>query len=244
MKMKATSTIISLAVCVTLALAQDDAPPPGLAGVPGPKKPDCSAVLCLKPQCADPVTPPGKCCSSCANSKCKFRGCVQYEPNNQVRWLPDPCKICSCFKGKEICGAIGCQGFPGPDPCFGRPLTKVGFRPSVCCPRCNFGVREQACKAVPDKRRSFSISHKGGRCTGSVIEHKCDKIGYRKGGKKFRCQAVRRNRYVTLRGSRCNPFSRIAYNDVLFCRAVKDATLRGAEGCDKFIRVFGARGPK
>lgn len=211
--------MILLAICIVLTAAQDGPPPPGPSppkvGVPGPR-----------PECRN-----------------KIRGCVQYEPNNYVRWLPSPCKICNCFKGKEVCGLIGCQGFPGPDPCFGRPLTKVGYRPSVCCPRCDFGVPEQACRAVPDKRRSYSISHKGGRCTGTVIEHKCDKIGYRKGGEKFRCVPVQRTRYVSLRGPRCNPFSRIGYSDVTYCRAVKDDTLRGAEGCDKFIRVVGVPGP-
>ncbi len=224
--------LVILSLCFFQALAN----PSGPSGSSGPPGPDCSRVLCQKPLCANPVTPPGKCCPSCDNSQCKFGGCVQFEPGNRVQWKPDPCTTCSCFQNQTVCAAIGCAGPPGPDPCFGRPLTSVGFRPSVCCPRCDFGVPEQACRAVPSKRRSFSLNHGGGTCTGSVIERQCDKIGFRKRGRKFRCVPVRRTRSVSLKGPNCSPFTKLLYKNVIYCRAVLDNSLTNAEGCDKIIR--------
>lgn len=207
------------------------------AGRDAPPPKNCKKVHCPTPLCADPVTPPGQCCPSCAHSECKFGGCVQYEPKTSftpVRWLPDPCTICHCRDGQTVCGAIGCPGFPGPDPCFGRPLLPVGSTPSVCCPRCDFGVPETACRAVPSTRKTFSIQHGTSTCGGQIIQHKCDKVGYRKNGKIFRCQPVMGNRYVSVLG--CGPFTRVAHEDVRYCRAVRDDSLTGAEGCDLIVR--------
>ena len=211
----------------------------GPVGFPGPIGPPdpCRNVVCRQAQCADPVTLPGKCCPSCANSKCQFEGCVQLLPT--PRWLPTPCKICYCFNGVKTCGAIGCPGFPGPDPCFGNPLTGVGSTPSVCCPRCDFGVPETSCRAVPYKRKSYTLEHGSTTCSGQIEQHRCDKIGYRKDGKLFRCEAVMGTRYPSISG--CDPFTRIAHRDVRYCRAVEDPTLSGAEGCD-FIAKLSPKG--
>lgn len=211
----------------------------GADGPDGPRPPNCKKVVCSRALCADPVTPPGKCCPSCAGSKCKFEGCVQLRPT--LRWLPEPCKICFCRDGKTLCGAIGCPGFPGPDPCFGRPFTKVGSTPSVCCPRCDFGVPETSCRAVPYRRMPYTLKQGGKTCSRRVTLHRCDKQGYRKDGKIFRCQAVRLNRYVSIGG--CDPFTRIAYRDTRYCRAVQDDSFSSAEGCDFIVRPKPPIGP-
>lgn len=236
----ATFVLVATGPSLTAGQVGPPGPPPD-----GPPPKRCSNVNCPTPLCADPITPPGKCCPTCALSKCKFEGCVQFHPNSPfapVRWLPEPCEICHCQGGKKLCGAIGCSGFIGPDPCFGRPLTPVGPTPSVCCPRCDFGVPETACRAVPFKRKPFSIQHGGSTCSGEVTQHKCDKIGYRKNGKMFRCEAVERNRYVSVSGNGCDPFSVIAHRDVRYCRAVEDDDLFGAEGCDLIVRPGFPRG--
>lgn len=211
----------------------------GLVGLPGPPPPNCEDTpQCPTPLCADPVTPPGQCCPSCANSKCKFEGCVQFHPNSRfapVRWLPEPCKICFCLGGETTCGVIGCPGFVGPDPCFGRPITPVGSSPSVCCPRCDFGVPETSCRAVPATRKPFTIQQGTSSCSGEITEHECDKIGYRRAGKLFRCVAVKRNRHVSVSGSGCDPFTMVVHRDVSRCRAIQDNTLTEAEGCDLLV---------
>ena len=71
---------------MSLSMAQKDASgpvggPAGRDGVPNP----CRGVRCQRPQCADPVKIRGKCCPFCRKSKCKFRRCVQYEPNKKKK---------------------------------------------------------------------------------------------------------------------------------------------------------------
>ena len=212
--------IITFAVCITLAMAQ---------------KSRQSNVICPQPLCADPVIQPGESCPSCSKSQCMFRGYIQYEPNQKVTWMPDPCMRCRCYRGREICAMYGCNGYPETaNQCLNSgPLTKLGYRPYVCCPRCDFGVPEQACLAVPSKWKSFStMNGHGNRCSGTAIEYKCDKAGYRKGGKKFRCVEERRRSKLNLTGFRCKPMS---YYGVVSCKAVEDPTLKRAEGCDMYI---------
>ncbi len=62
----------------------------------GPRPVDCSIVLCARPLCANPATPPGQCCPSCEDSNCKFEGCVNFDEEFGPRWQPNPCKICQC----------------------------------------------------------------------------------------------------------------------------------------------------
>ena len=124
---------VFLAFCV---MAQKDPPGPvGSHGPIGPPVPNCRGVSCPRPQCADPVKIRGKCCPSCSKSKCKFRGCVQYEPKNKVIWRPDPCTKCECRKGNELCGSYGCLAKPpGPSrECFGRHCSAAT---PVACDSC------------------------------------------------------------------------------------------------------------
>ena len=39
---------------------------------------DCSAVLCLRPECDNPIRPPGQCCSICPDGKCSH--CLAFVP--------------------------------------------------------------------------------------------------------------------------------------------------------------------
>ena len=190
--------------------------------------PSCKNVKCLQPMCADPVTLPGKCCPSCSKSKCKFSGCVQYEPNNGVTWRPSPCKLCYCHEGEELCLMYSCIH---PNNCHYGGVTKVGYKPDICCPRCNYSVPEQECRAVPYKEKYCSTYLNGNQCFGTAIEYKCDKIGYRKGGKKFRCVEERGKMHAFM-GAKCDP---IAYNTVTSCKAVEDPTLSHVEGCDYYV---------
>ena len=43
-----------------------------------------------------------------------------------------------------------------------RPNIQVGYHPHVC------------------SRRTFSLNHKEGHCTGTVIDFKCDIVGYQR----------------------------------------------------------------
>ena len=180
-------------------------PPTGPTGPIGPTgPPGCANVICPRPLCADPVTPPGSCCPSCAQSKCRLEGCVQLRP--QLRWLPEPCKICFCINGRTQCGAIGCLPL-FPESCFGYPIIPVGSTPSVCCPRCDFGVPETSCKAVPFQTKPFTISHGTSTCSGEILQQKCDKAGFRRGGKLFRCEPRFTSRFVSVSGRGCDPFT-------------------------------------
>ncbi len=181
------SSIITLSISLLLLLVV------GLgltsAGAPSPPKgcPQCAGVKCRTPLCADPVTPPGQCCPTCANSQCKFEGCVQLLP--EVSWRRVPCQRCRCMNGKTICGQrdypfttnrpFPFNLLPQPEDCFGNPVLPFPASPSVCCPRCDFGVPENECQVVPSERRSVSLSVGSSTCSGSFVEHKCviEKMG-------------------------------------------------------------------
>ena len=209
-------------------------PDPTGATAPGPEPTgptaplSCANVVCARPLCADPETPPGSCCPSCAQSECKFEGCVQLRP--QLQWRPEPCMICRCNNGKRMCGSMGC---PGPLECFGNPIIPALSSPSLCFPRCDFGVPEAGCKAVPFRTKPFTLSHSSSTCAGEIIQHQCDKIGFRKNGKLFRCKAQFASRYVPV--SDCDPFMRVSHRDVKYCRPVRDETVDGADGCDFIV---------
>ena len=108
---------------------------------------------------------------------------------------------------------------PGRCPVAG--VTKVGYKPNICCPRCDYNVPEQECRVVPIKENYYSAYLDGNHCFGTAIEYKCDKIGYRKGGKKFCCVEERGLMHVFM-GTKCYP---IFYKTVVSCKAVEDPTL-------------------
>jgi len=192
----------------------------------------CQNTACPQPLCANPVTQSGECCPSCRESRCKFKGCVQFEPNNEVRWWPEPCKVCNCYGGREICMMYSCTMIENvyKNCLVTTPPTKVGYRPYVCCPRCEYHVPEKACKLVPSEIKKISIPDTNPECCGTYTDYKCDKVGFRKDQKKFRCMEERRNLNVTTQG--CNT---VVYNAAVTCTTLEDPTLKNAEGCDLYI---------
>ena len=107
----------------------------------------------------------------------------------------------------------------------------MGYKLDSCCPRCDYNIPEQECHAVPNNNKYYSTYLDGHHCFGTAIEYKCDKVGFRKGGKKFRCVEERGEMHVFM-GAKCDP---IAYNVVFSCKAVEDPTLSYAEGCDYYV---------
>ncbi len=118
----------------------------------------------------------------------------------------------------------------------------------MCCPRCDFGVPENECQVVPSRRRSFNISLGSSMCSGNIVEHKCDKNGYRENGKLFRCEPTSVTRSTTLQGSGCDILTGITYEDVGFCTAVEadptDTSLGNLDGCDIIVPIIPPEGPR
>ncbi|CAH1799634.1 unnamed protein product [Owenia fusiformis] len=96
--------------------------------------PDCSSVVCVKPDClpGNPTyTPAGKCCPLCKRG-CSKNG-VFYDPNDKMP-SSGPCEHCTCAdKGNgtysEQCFIQGC---PNPGPCYERPEGVCCARPVPC----------------------------------------------------------------------------------------------------------------
>ena len=141
--------------------------------------------------------------------------------------MPGPCKLCYCLEGEEVCIMYRCM-YPGM--CHYGGVTKAGYKPDICCPRCKYNVPEQECRVVPYNEKYYSTYVLGNQCFGKAIEYKCDKVGYRKGGKKFRCVEERGEMHVFM--GKCYP---IPYNTVVSCKAVEDPMLSHAEGCDDYV---------
>lgn len=193
--------------------------------------PDCSAVLCHAPSCANPVTPPGECCPSCRTSRCLLKGCVNRR-QGEVVWQPDPCTFCQCLDNRPLCAAISCA-FPTPEDCLGFP---VKTNPWECCPSCAFGFPPNSCNVVPRPfgGRNLTVSDGGGgkTCGKRVALSTCDKAGYRAdNGDKFQCVASTGRRLVEF-GEDC-PLNLASYMDVVKCNAVRndDVTV----GCNTVV---------
>ena len=67
---------------------------------------ECQSILCPDTTCANPVTPPGECCPTCAdtlvNSYCEYEGDGRKHPAGTT-WHPyippwgfSKCTICTC----------------------------------------------------------------------------------------------------------------------------------------------------
>ena len=195
--------------------------------------PDCSHVTCPRPLCANPKYKPGDCCATCEDSLCKFEGCVSFLTDGQVQWAPSPCSLCQCNKelNQKYFGVTDCY-FIREEDCFGYPVVT---KPDECCPRCDFGVPDDTCQVVPQilGKQDISVSATPGysSCNKTIIKKTCDKIGFRSGGKKYRCSQVEGRRVVRF-DQNC-PLSWGVYNDVTSCRAVEDDDL--VVGCDLVV---------
>ena len=199
--------------------------------VPAMTVSNCQNNDCPQPLCANPAIQPGECCPSCRESKCQFKGCVQFETNNKVRWWPEPCSVCSCYGGRDICMMYSCMNIENvyQECLVTTPPTKVGYRPYVCCPRCEYHIPENACELVPSEIKNFSTPDGNPECRGTYTDYKCDKVGFRKDRKKFRCTEERIDINITRKG--CNS----VYNTAVSCTVTEDPTLMYAEGCDLYI---------
>jgi hypothetical protein len=195
---------------------------------------DCSTVLCARPLCANPVTPEGECCPSCENSNCKFKGCVNFLPGGGVQWAENPCFVCQCDvkSNQQFCFIIDCF-FPTKEQCFGRPVIT---RPNECCPTCDFGIPKRRCGLVPQlfgrENITVSSSTTNRNCTEEVVKRGCDKIGFRAGKKRFRCQPVKGKRRVEF-DDNC-PLCDARYTDNVRCKRVRDDDL--IVGCDFIVK--------
>lgn len=189
----------------------------------------CIRSSCPKPVCANPILVYGECCPSCAHSHCKFEGCVQYEPGGKVRWWPKPCLTCRCFGNYKLCSGPMC-GRPTKCPANGV-ITKLGYKPYKCCPYCDYGVPEQECQPVPTENME-QFHDEQGNCSGSYPLHKCDKIGFRRHGRKFRCMESWGERQVNGTGEGCGAFT---YRDVVSCELKEDQYVYNTLGCDMYV---------
>ncbi len=210
------------AIIVGVAVQNEKRPVPPL---------DCSLVLCARPLCANPVTPPGECCPSCDDSNCKFEGCVNFNDEFGTEWRPNPCKICRCDveNNQQFCGIIDCFFLKEKD-CNGYPVIT---RPGECCPSCDFGTPEIGCHVVPQilSKRNITVTQSRGfkpSCTIEVQKHTCDKFSFGFRGKKFRCDPISKRRLV--RFEKNCPLVWGVREDVTYCKAVEDKTL--TIGCD------------
>ena len=169
---------------------------------------ECNRDECPPALCADPVRPEGECCETCVNSSCRYRGCVHFGAFGP-QWYPDPCTLCGCTDGKEVCVQIACSV---PE-CFGFPLT---VDPDACCPRCDYGIAADECAPIPVANVSLYASlGDGDQCQYEVTRHDCDKAFLVKDGKVKECVARKRARPVVTRD--CENIRKIILEDVTQC---------------------------
>ena len=155
----------------------------------GSSQDDCNRDECPPSLCADPVRADGQCCETCENSSCNYRGCVYFGPFGP-QWYPDPCMLCSCRSGEEVCAAIDC---PVPE-CFGFPLVTD---PNACCPRCDWGIGDDECAPVPARNVSlYATLGDGAQCQYEVTVHDCDKPFLSKNGEIFECIGKKRAKRI------------------------------------------------
>ena len=178
---------------------------------------DCTGVRCLPPLCANPITPPGQCCLSCENSRCRFNGCVVFE-KYEVHWKPEPCKTCSCVSNKVVCTTSKCTKLTRED-CFGYQVTT---KLNDCCPSCNFSIAEEECGVVPSHYDTLR-GGEGELCTREVVMHKCDKLGFIYREKKYRC--VPEEQATMVKFPRSCPSRVVTYSNVVSCKALPDVSV-------------------
>ena len=85
---------------------------------------------------------------------------------------------------------------------------------------------------VPSAKKNITVSSGFQKCSETVIEHKCDKLGFRKRNKKFRCQPKEIKKAVDFDDDKC-PLCAGLYTDVVKCKAVPDNDIN--VGCDLVV---------
>lgn len=204
-----------------------------MATCEGHRPSHCHHVRCARPLCANPATPPGQCCPSCAGSGCRFEGCVQVLPGRPVQWKPSGCITCTCDNNQTLCAGVGCPLTLGPDgrpfdPCPGIPKV---LKPDQCCPVCDYGLRRDRCNTIQVGSRNVSVSSGDDGCLAPAPLHGCDKPGFlARRHRRVQCITVPRRRRVKLPD--CGPFTKLHYRDTV-CRAKLNR--RFEIGCDLLV---------
>ena len=159
---------------------------------------------------------------------CVAYECVNFLPHGRVRWAANPVCQCDIERNQPFCFIIDCFA-PTKEQCFGRSVVT---RPNECCTSCNFRIPNNRCGLVPQLfgQRNITVgaSNTAKECSEEVVSRGCDKIGFRSGNKRFRCQAVKGKRLVRF-DENC-PLCRGIYTDNVRCKAVRDDDL--LVGCD------------
>ena len=183
----------------------------------------CNRTRCPIPTCADPDYSVDRCCGSCAQSNCTFRGCVRYKWYG-VLWSPEPCTTCSCsYRGnnrREICHTT--TSCPDVSDCekFGYRIVK---HPWQCCPECDYGIPTNSCAPVKDRKENVTVTVGESKCQIEVVFHKCDKlIVFRRPPYfSYLCRPIMKNRSIKLHDSGkgdCESIRRVILRDVTLCR--------------------------
>ena len=170
---------------------------------------ECNQQDCPPTYCSDPRTPPeDECCDTCEGASCVWRGCVHFGPSGPL-WYPDPCTVCHCSGGQEVCTAILC---PVPE-CFGYPLVTD---PDACCPRCDWGIPEDECAPVPAGNMSlYATLGDGAQCHYEVVRHKCDKELLLINNEIHECHG--KKKITSLWTQDCDDIHKIVYRDIGRC---------------------------
>lgn len=170
--------------------------------------PQCNPDDCPPTHCSDPRSVDGECCQTCTNSSCVWKGCVHFGVFGP-QWYPDPCTICGCFNGEEVCSDIVCD-----EPkCFGYPLKKD---PDACCSQCDWGIADDECAPIPAANVSlYTTLGDDIQCHDEVVMHECDKSILVKDGRTFECRPRKRAKPVLMND--CRDVRKVIYEDVTSC---------------------------
>lgn len=115
------TTFLSVLIVFDTCCQQSVFSQPG-SEIPLPPLPiDCSLVLCLAPDCPNPVTPEGQCCPICPPPNCDLVKCRSVKCTNSYIPPGQCCPIC------PDCHAVTC-----PVPLCANPKLK----PGDCCLTC------------------------------------------------------------------------------------------------------------
>lgn len=163
--------------------------------------------------CADPEYQDG-CCPNCDKSNCKFRGCVHF--GMFPTWRPDPCTVCSCYRGNELCTNITCPSIS----CYGYPNVT---RPHNCCPECDFGIARNECGVIPVSKKSLYVALGDDGSQQEVAMHDCDKQFVWRNEKWHICTPKKKITSVQMKDSQ-SPIRRVVYKDVKEC-SLREAKL-------------------
>ena len=188
----------------------------------------CNRTRCPIPTCADPDYSVDRCCGSCAQSNCTFRGCVRHKWYG-VQWSPEPCTTCSCSYNdynrrdyrRESCHTT--TSCPDVSDC-----ENLGYRivkhPWQCCPECDYGIPLNTCAPVKDRKENVTVTVGESKCQIEVVFHKCDKPRVFR-HRVYTCRPIMKNRSIKLRdggkGDCESTIRRVILRDVTLCRIDK-----------------------